>query len=128
MAQVKTAPLAILHGHKYISLTTFRKNGQAVPTPVWFAEQGGRLYIVTMAESGKVKRIRANAQVEVAPCDAAGRILGASFEAMATIVPKPEEPHADRALSRKYGITKMLFMLMWRLRRIPVAYLEVQPM
>jgi PPOX class probable F420-dependent enzyme len=122
------SPLATLHGHKYISLTTFRKNGQAVPTPVWFAEHDGRLYVVTMAESGKVKRIRANAQVEVAPCDVAGKVLGEGFEAMAMIIPAPETRHADRVLSQKYGVTKTLFMLMWRLRRIPIAYIEIQPM
>ena len=48
---------AALRGHKYISLVTFRRNGQAVPTPVWFAEQDGRLYIMTRSDSWKYKRL-----------------------------------------------------------------------
>ena len=54
---------------KYLSLETFRKSGQGVPTPVWFVQDGPALYISTEGSSGKVKRIRNNARVRIAPCD-----------------------------------------------------------
>jgi hypothetical protein len=55
--------------HNYINLTTFRKIGQEVPTPVWFAEMDGKLYVFTGAQTGKAKRIRANGRARVAPSD-----------------------------------------------------------
>ena len=57
-------PTAI-RGQKYISLTTFRKTGLAVPTPVWFGEMDGKLYVMTRSDMGKTKRIRNNPQVRV---------------------------------------------------------------
>ena len=56
-----------LSGAQYMSLRTFRKSGVAVTTPVWFAETGGKLYFLTANDAGKVKRIRNNQQVTVAP-------------------------------------------------------------
>ena len=47
-------------GQKYVSLVTFRKNGVPVYTPLWFAEQDGKLYVQTRNDSGKYKRIRNN--------------------------------------------------------------------
>jgi general stress protein 26 len=52
-----------VQGKKYISLTTFRKNGVGVPTPVWFGENGDKLYVMTRSDMGKVKRIRNNPAV-----------------------------------------------------------------
>ena len=62
-----------LNGHQYMALTTYRRSGAGVPTAVWFAQDGDRLFIVTQDGSGKVKRIRNNAGVRVAPSDAGGR-------------------------------------------------------
>lgn len=118
----------MLQGHQYISLATFRKNGDAIRTPVWFAQAGNRLYVMTMPTAGKVKRIRNNAQVEVAPCDVRGGILGESAEAMALVLGSPEAKHADSLLTKKYGLSKRLFTMMWRLRGIQPAYLEITAM
>jgi PPOX class probable F420-dependent enzyme len=60
-------PLALFEGKRYINLTTFRKSGIAVPTPVWFVVHEGRLYVFTAAQSGKAKRLRANGRALVAP-------------------------------------------------------------
>jgi PPOX class probable F420-dependent enzyme len=60
-------PLTI-RGRKYISLTTFRKNGVKVATPVWFGEDGDKLYVMTLSKMGKTKRIRNNPRVTVATC------------------------------------------------------------
>ncbi|MEJ7654617.1 MAG: pyridoxamine 5'-phosphate oxidase family protein [Chloroflexia bacterium] len=49
---------AALHGHTYARLTTFRKNGEGVASAMWFALEGGQLYIATPANTGKVKRLR----------------------------------------------------------------------
>ena len=76
MTTVQPAPFPALRGHQYALLTTFRKSGQPVPTPVWFAEDGGKVYVYTRSDSGKVKRIRAGGRVELAPCDARGTLLG----------------------------------------------------
>ena len=57
-----------IQGQKYISLTTFRKTGAALSTPVWFGKEDGKLYVMTLSKMGKTKRIRNNSQVKVAPC------------------------------------------------------------
>src|SRR6266436_4687139 len=59
---------AEIHGQRYISLATFRKNGAAVYTPIWFAEDNNKLYFMTSSKTGKYKRIRNNPQVKIAPC------------------------------------------------------------
>lgn len=75
--------LSTLRSETYINLQTFRKNGQGVPTPVWFVEENGVLYVRTLARSGKVKRVRNNPHVRVAACDARGNLKGAWLEARA---------------------------------------------
>lgn len=119
-----------LAGHQYISLTTFRKNGTPVPTPVWFADAGDRLYVYTAASAGKVKRLRHTPRVTVAPCTANGTPLGEPREAAARILPPEDGQQAEQALNRKYGVTKMMLDLMNRLMRLgrPAAeraYLEI---
>ena len=76
-----------IHGQKYISLTTFRKSGAGVATPVWFGEDNDKLYVMTRSDSGKYKRIRNNPRVTVAPCTIRGKVIGPQFEATARIVP-----------------------------------------
>lgn len=122
-------PFEGLRGHKYMSLTTYRQTGKPVATPVWFAQEGDRLYVTTLATSGKVKRLRNNSQVEVAPCDVRGALLGGAVKGAATILnDAADAARANRALNRKYGITKRLFDLAMRLRRAPITYLEITPM
>ena len=59
-------------GRKYLNLVTYRRSGTAVPTPMWFVEEGGVLYVRTPAKSGKVKRLRNNPRVRVVPSDGRG--------------------------------------------------------
>jgi len=118
------APLA---GHQYMNLTTFRKNGQPVPTPVWFAQEGDRIYVVTQAASGKVKRIRANPRVQLTPSDARGKPLGATIEAQARILDPSEGEVARRALAKKYGVMFQMFAALWKLRRTTPIFLEITP-
>ena len=99
-----------LKGQQFLSLTTFRKTGVGVPTPVWFAQQGNTLYIGTGANSGKVKRIRNKSQVTVAPCTRSGQITGPAVEAQARILQTPSEKQtAEQALATKYGISRKAY-------------------
>ncbi len=101
-----------LHDKPYISLTTFRKNGNAVPTPVWFAQdmQTGILYIETDPKSGKIKRLRHTSRVTLAPCTALGKITGEVIEGNARQVTNTAEMFRARgALHRKYGLQRQFF-------------------
>ncbi len=94
-------------GKKYLSLASFRKNGQAVRTPLWFAEQDGKLYFMTRDDSWKYKRIRNNPRVLVAPCTMRGRITGPDVEGRARVLEPWEFPAAQRALERKYWLMRL---------------------
>lgn len=98
---------APIQGKKYISLTTFRKTGVGVPTPVWFGEENGRLYIMTISTMGKTKRIRNNPQVKVAPCTFRGKVTGPEFAGTARLLPPEDFPCARKTLTRKYWLAKI---------------------
>jgi uncharacterized protein len=104
---------AAIRGQNYISLTTFRKTGTAVATPVWFGEQDGKLYVMTRSDMGKSKRLRNNPQVRVAPCTIRGKVTGADFAATARILPKEEHTLARQAVNRKYWLARIPFVW-WR--------------
>lgn len=130
MSQTQTKDaFSALRGHKYVSLTTYRKSGNAVPTPVWFAvaEDSSKLYAWTRAHSGKVKRIRNNPNVELAPCTIRGKVVGPTIEAVARILPAQEQPLAERAFRRKYGWQMRYSNLIDKLRGHKRVYLEIVP-
>src|SRR5689334_18787053 len=113
-----------LQGHTYMRLTTFRRSGAAVPTPVWFAEERGRLYFFTIAGAGKLKRIRHTPRVLVAPCDARGNVLGPEAAGRARLLPAEDSRWIEALLTRKYGLQKRLidfFSLLWRRERVYIA-------
>jgi uncharacterized protein len=99
-----------IHDQKYVSLTTFRKSGVAVPTPVWFGEMNDKLYVMTRSDSGKYKRIRNNPRVQVAPCTIRGKITGPQFEATARILAVEEWPAAQKAIHQKYWLARIPFV------------------
>jgi uncharacterized protein len=96
-----------IRNQNYISLTTFRKSGVGVPTPVWFGEQDGKLYVMTRSDMGKTKRIRNNSRVKVAPCTLRGKVTGPEFAATARILPREEWDRARKTLTRKYWLAKI---------------------
>ncbi|SRR5712692_5707962 len=102
---------------KYLNLETLRKDGKAVATPVWFAEDGGVLYIYSLADAGKVKRIRNNPRVRVAPCDMRGKLKGAWVEARARILQGDEAAKGHRLLDEKYGLLKKIGNVYSKLRK-----------
>ncbi len=98
-----------VRGQKYINLTTFRRTGVAVPTPVWFGEEVDRLYVMTRSDSGKYKRIRNNSQVRLAPCTMRGKVASPEFAGTARILPPEDWPRARKTLERKYWAMRVPF-------------------
>ena len=109
-----------IRGQNYICLTTFRKSGVAVPTPVWFGEQNDKLYVMTRSDSGKFKRIRNQPQVRLAACTVRGKITDAWIDGQARILGRAEEGIARQALARKYFL--MRFPFLWSRKNV---FLEI---
>jgi hypothetical protein len=76
---------------KFISLETYKRNGEAVRTPVWFVEENGLLYFHSPAKSWKVKRLQRNPVVRLAPCARFGRIEGDWLKGKATRIDGEED-------------------------------------
>jgi len=97
---------------KYLNLETFRKSGVGVKTPVWFVQEGEVLYVRTIADSYKVKRIHNNPQVNIAPCKMDGKLLGDWIQAEACELSGEEiDRKVDRLLDKKYGLMKKFFTM-----------------
>jgi PPOX class probable F420-dependent enzyme len=118
--------LSQFSGQKYLSIESFRKNGQAVATPVWFAEEAGELYIYSLANAGKVKRIRNNPRVRVIPCDMRGKPKGEWVEGVARILDDAGDERAHKLLDRKYGLIKKLGSLYSRLMKRERATIAIE--
>ncbi|GAB3846910.1 PPOX class F420-dependent oxidoreductase [Dactylosporangium cerinum] len=112
--------LDILGRRKQVSLTTFRKDGRPVATPVWHAIDDGQVVIVTEPGSGKVKRLRNSGRVQLAPSDIRGRVpAGApTFEGTARLVEDPEGIARIRAaIARRYVSARIGYLINRLLRR-----------
>ena len=120
-------PFAYLYPHKYIQLTTYRKTGVGVPTPVGFASQAGKIYVMTPGTASKLKRIRNNGRVTLAPCDRKGKVLGESVEGQARILAPEERAAAQQAFIRKYGLIYRIFLVGQKMRKTQRTYIEIQP-
>jgi PPOX class probable F420-dependent enzyme len=101
---------AQIHDQRYISLTTFRKNGMAVAVPVWFAEQDNKLYVMTKSQTGKYKRIRNNPDVRVAPCTMRGKVTGPDFPGKARILPTADWAEVKKLIRAKYWLARLPFI------------------
>ena len=100
---------------KYLSLTTYRRDGSPVSTPVWFVEEDGRLYATTAADSYKAKRLRRNPAAMVAPCTATGRPKADAVPASVEFLPADAHEHVDRLMARKYRVDRILILPLYRL-------------
>ena len=106
-----TTPLDLLGRTPYVRLTTFRKDGTPVPTPVWVVPVGDELLVWTNPTAGKVKRIRRDGHVEIGPCTRRGQPIGGSIPAFARILAPDELDVIEPALIRKYGaLARMTFL------------------
>ena len=108
-------------------LVTYRRDGRPVATPVWAAEGDGRFYVRSERAAGKVKRLRRDSRVLLAPCTVRGRPLGAPFEGHARALAPDEEPRGESALTRRYGLGRALFERGMDIMRIDMCYLEIAP-
>jgi len=117
--------LAQFENEKYISLETFKRNGQGVKTPVWFVLHANALYVYTKADSWKVKRIRNSPRVRVAACDIRGTVRGPWLDATASLVEGDERLAPDKLLDRKYFLKK-IFNLLTRINRHQRAMIKIE--
>jgi PPOX class probable F420-dependent enzyme len=128
-AQPGTAPdFSLLHGHKYALLVTFRGDGTAVPTPVWFGLRDDRRFVVRTEErTAKVRRIRRDPRARVFPCDPRGKPLGPGVEGTARILSGEEEcEQAEAALDRHYGRGRRIYERLMA-DESGMVYVEVVP-
>jgi PPOX class probable F420-dependent enzyme len=109
--------LDTLASSRYAMVTTFRKDGRAVGTPVWIVPFENGLAIWTVPTFGKVKRIRRNPRVTVATCDIRGNNVGPASEGRARILDAAGSEAVRRALRKKYGIWAWITLLGSRIRR-----------
>jgi PPOX class probable F420-dependent enzyme len=134
--QNRTKIFDSLSSAQYANLTTFRRNGTAVSTPMWFAiyEPTGTIYLETDANAGKVKRIRHTPRVTLARCKANGKVTGDLIEGRACVVTGTEEIFiAKGALHRKYGLQRQaiyfimnLFSMIRRAPDVKRCYLAIE--
>jgi uncharacterized protein len=112
---------------QYLNLETFRKNGQGVKTPVWFAQEGEALYIWTERTSGKAKRIRNAAKVKIAPSKGDGTPTGEWIEASAHMDDSASAlTHVSGLMVKKYGLAYRMFAMLGKLRKSHYTALKVQ--
>jgi uncharacterized protein len=132
---VPPSEFASFEKSKYLSLETFRKNGDAVRTPVWFAadarppanSSAAKLYIYTVDNTGKVKRIRNNTRVRIAPCDMRGNVSGNWMDARAEIVTGQEAAHGMGLLNKKYWPMKQIMAFFARFSRNERIVIAITP-
>lgn len=108
---------------QYVALTTYRRDGTPVTTPVWAAAEGDSLYLFSNAKAGKVKRLRNSSRAAIAPCTATGKVTGAQLPAEAFNLTSDQMPKVWKLLTKKYGIAAHLFVAFDRVR----ALLRMQP-
>jgi hypothetical protein len=108
-------------------VVTYRRDGTPVPTPVWAAEADGAFYVRSERSSGKLKRLRNDARVLLAPCTARGRPLGAPLEARGFLLAHEDEPRAEQALVARYGLGRECFERTMDIMRIEMCYLRFEP-
>lgn len=113
---------------QYLNLETFRRNGEGVKTPVWFAQDGETLHIWTQADSGKVKRIRRDGKVRIVPSTASGEAVGDWVDASAVVLDMPGETERTFAmLKQKYGFMFNVFGFMGKMRGAKYVTIRAEP-
>jgi PPOX class probable F420-dependent enzyme len=98
---------AALGDESFVSLTTFRKSGVGVSTPVWVARDGDALVVTTPQESGKVKRLRNSGRVELRPCSRMGKVADDAVPVTGVATIHVDAATRDRltdVIRKKYGL------------------------
>jgi uncharacterized protein len=126
---------AAFTGQNYLNLETFKKDGTGVKTPVWFAADPSakldspeaKLYVYTIGASGKVKRVRNNPRVRIAPCDMRGNVRGDWVEARAEILSGEQAAHGMQLLNKKYFPWKQLLDFFAKFRKRQRTVFAIHP-
>ena len=102
--------ISVLSGNGYISLETYRRNGQPVATPVWFTIDHNNkvIYVITRTETGKIKRLRNNSNVRIVPCGMRGQPKGEWLNGRATFATQEQQEIALKQRNKKYGLKARL--------------------
>ncbi len=99
---------------KFLQLTTYRKNGDPVTVPVWFVEREGKLFVRTGAKSAKVKRLRNDPHVAVAPASRPGHVTGPAWPGQARFLSDEEFRVVDGLFKKRYGLQmKLVGFALW---------------
>jgi PPOX class probable F420-dependent enzyme len=106
--------IAVLSKHQYINLETYRKNGKGVTTPVWFTIDDERILVVTGNKTGKIKRLKNNPKVRVAPSGIRGQPKGEWLTGNAVLTDSTQLEHALNLRIKKYGFKARLSRLFSR--------------
>ena len=110
---------------KYVNIQTYKKNGQAVSTPVWFISKDNRIYFRTSTKSGKFKRINNNNNVKFALCDFRGKIKGEWHNGLAKI-----DPDSNRLIfskiNEKYGIFAQVMNHFYKIKKMDIIILYIE--
>lgn len=101
---------------KYITLTTFTKDGRPKPTPVWVVPEGNTALVISEKNAWKVKRIRNTARVTVAICDMRGNVKSEAVEGVASVLDESETDRVYQAIGKRYGIVGHVFNFFSKLR------------
>jgi PPOX class probable F420-dependent enzyme len=116
LGSVEQVRPAQVYGGKYLSVGSYRRDGTEVRTPVWFVQEDGSLLVQTDGQSGKVKRIRRNPVVRIAPCTASGRLRGEPVTAHAELLPAAETGRVEAMIARKYRLDLVIIKPLWYAR------------
>ena len=102
---------------KYIAVTTFKKDGTPIATPVWVVRRNHELLILTQSDSGKVKRLRSNPSVLVAPCDARGRLKAEAVPGTALLQDETQTHLTASLIQHRYGFMGRMIGWLNEMRR-----------
>ncbi|GAA2158394.1 hypothetical protein FHX52_2420 [Humibacillus xanthopallidus] len=108
--RAQSDPLSAVAAHRYVSLTTFRRSGEPVATPVWVARDGDELVVITIDGVGKTKRLAHTSRVELRECDMRGTVPDSAptHHGTARVVRSPEEiADVKRAIGKKYLLARI---------------------
>ena len=121
--------IAQIREGNHISVITFRKNGDAVPVPVWFVEENNKFYICTPGNSFKVRRIRNNQKVQIASCDSGGQVKGEYSDAKARVLSDNKIDNIYRLFRKKYRMFRLWnsFYNLIHKKEDKHIYLEILP-
>ncbi len=111
---------------KYINLETYRKNNQAVQTPVWFAIEDNMIYVRTDNNSGKIKRARNNPHVRITPSNARGQPKGEWIDGEMRIANTAESERANQLLRQKYGLQGKIIRIVNKIRKTKPIVISIQ--